>query len=94
MSPIGLVCPECKRRLYTEPPTGVMRTFWESQPAAWSLDREPCFVYTLLWDDWRIRSLHPAGDEFDLRSLNAPLELPAHIDLESETDWPDFDNFG
>lgn len=89
MSPVGLVCPECKQRLYTRPPAGRMRTCWESQPAAWSLDREPCFVYTLLWDDWRIRSLHAAGDEFDLRSLNAPAELPNDGNME-----PDFDDFG
>jgi hypothetical protein len=77
MSPVGLVCPECKRRLYTRPPQGTLRTFWESQPGAWTTSREPCFVYSLLWDDFRIRSLHPAGAEFDVRSCNAPVELPA-----------------
>lgn len=79
MSPVGLVCAACKCRLYTQPPTGPLRTFWESQPGAWTPDREPCFVYSLLWDDFRIRSLHPAGAEFDLRSLNAPAELPAGL---------------
>ncbi len=74
MSPAGLVCPECKRRIYTQPPIGPLRTCWESQPGAYALNGEPCFVYTLIWDDFRIRSLHPAGDEFDLRSTNAPLE--------------------
>ena len=74
MSPVGLVCPECKRRLYTQPPTGLLRTCWESQPGAYAADGEPCFVYTLIWDDFRIRSLHAAGDEFDLRSRNAPVE--------------------
>lgn len=91
MSPVGLVCPDCKRRLYTQPPAGRLRTCWESQPGAWSLHREPCFVYTLMWDDWRIRSLHAAGDEFDLRSQNAPVELPANSEI--DPDWPDFENF-
>jgi hypothetical protein len=76
MSPVGLVCPECKRRLYLSPPHGPLRTFWESQPGAWTLDRRPCFVYSLLWDDYRIRTLHPAEAEFDVRSRNAPVELP------------------
>jgi hypothetical protein len=88
MSPCGLVCPECKRRLYTQPPVGMQRTFWESQPAAWTVDREPCFVYSLLWDDCRIRSLHAAGDEFDIRSRNAPVEMPAQIDSAEES--PEF----
>ena len=77
MSPYGLVCPQCKRRLYTHPPVGPLRTFWESQPGAWTVDRQPCFVYSLLWDDFRIRSLHPAGDAFDVRSCHAPVECPA-----------------
>ena len=37
-SPIGLVCPQCKHRLYTRPPQGRCRNFWESQPAAYGLD--------------------------------------------------------
>src|SRR5882724_9088166 len=78
MSPAGLVCPECKQRLYTQPPIGPLRTFWESQPGAWTVDREPCFVYSLLWDDYRIRSLHAVGEEFDVRSRHAPVELTAH----------------
>ena len=64
---IGLVCPRCKQRLYTRPPTGRPMCFWESQPAAYGLDRRPCFVYTLIWDDFRIRSLHPAESESDAR---------------------------
>lgn len=87
MSPVGLVCPECKRRLYVDPPAGLYRTWWESQPAAWSPDREPCFVYTLAWDDFRIRSLHAAGDEYDLRSLNVSLELPLGI-AEDDPEFP------
>lgn len=67
MSKAGLVCPECKRRLYLDPPQGKCRTFWESQPVAYSLDRKPCFVYSLMWDDYRIRSLHPADSETDPR---------------------------
>lgn len=68
MSPVGLVCPHCKQRLYTAPPQGRCRAFWESQPMAYSLDGEPCFVYTLLWDDFRIRSLHPPHATEDPRS--------------------------
>ena len=65
----------CKQRLYTRPPTGICRSFWESQPAAYSLDGQPCFVYSLMWHDFRIRTLHPPGTEFDLRSRNAMKEL-------------------
>jgi len=67
MSPVGLVCPQCKQRLYTEPPRGRCLTFWESQPAAYSAEGEPCFVYTLRWDDFRIRSLHPPDSQDDPR---------------------------
>ncbi|MFN0199724.1 MAG: hypothetical protein ACKVT0_23465 [Planctomycetaceae bacterium] len=69
-STVGLVCPLCKRRLYTQPPRGKCRSFWESQPAAYSPHREPCFVYTLMWDDFRIRSLHPPDDILEHRSPN------------------------
>ena len=57
-SPLGLVCPDCKVQLQTAPPRGRALGFWESQPAAFTLSREPCFVYTLVWDRFRIRSLH------------------------------------
>lgn len=33
-------------------------SFWESQPVAYTLEREPCFAYSLLWENFRIRSLH------------------------------------
>jgi hypothetical protein len=79
MSSVGLVCPECKQRLYTQPPTGPLRTFWESQPGACAPDGEPCFVYSLMWIDYRIRSLHAAGNDFDLRSLNVVKEGPTQI---------------
>lgn len=72
-SPVGLVCPECKQRLYLEPPAGRCRSFWESQPAAYALDGRPCFVYTLVWDDFRIRSLHRAESQSDPRSQNQRL---------------------
>lgn len=61
MSPIGLVCPHCKERLYTQEPTGRCRSYWESQPMAYSLEGDPCFVYIIKWDDFQIRSLHPPG---------------------------------
>ncbi len=67
MSRVGLVCPECKRRLYLEPPSGRCMSFWESQPAAYTRDGRPCFVFTLMWDDYRIRSLHAADSETDQR---------------------------
>lgn len=84
MSSYGLVCPECKQRLYTQPPTGPLRTFWESQPGACAPDGEPCFIYSLMWSDYRIRSLHAAEDEFDLRSLNVVQEEPAPIEDSEE----------
>ncbi len=62
-SPVGLVCPRCKQRLYLRPPRGRRRSYWESQPVAYSLTGEPCFVYTLLWDDLRIRCMHPPEAE-------------------------------
>lgn len=69
-SPIGLVCPRCKQRLYADPPLGRCVSYWESQPEAYSLRGDPCFVYTLVWDDFRIRSLHPPHAESDDRSRN------------------------
>lgn len=42
--------------------------FWESQPVAYTLDRQPCFAYTLVWENFRIRSLHPAESESDNRA--------------------------
>jgi hypothetical protein len=77
MSPIGLVCPCCKHRLYVSPPQGRCRSFWESQPAARSMDRQPRFVYTLIWDDFRIRSLHAPGVDTDPRGPLAQLMLSA-----------------
>lgn len=74
---LGPVCPCCKQRLYTRPPQGGCISFWESQPVAYSIDGEPCFVYTLVWDDFRIRTLHPAGTDFDVRSRNAIAEIAA-----------------
>lgn len=87
MSPVGLVCPECKHRLYTQPPKGRLATFWESQPGAWTVDRRPCFVYSLLWDDYRIRSLHAAEEEFDIRSRNVRLELAVQMPPENADDF-------
>ena len=67
-SRVGLVCPECKRRLYLDPPAGRCMSFWESQPAAYGLDGRPCFVFTLMWKTFRIRSLHPPDSETDRRA--------------------------
>lgn len=77
-SPIGLVCSCCKQRLYVEPPQGARLNFWESQPAAYTLDRKPCFVFSIRWDDFSIRSLHPAGSDFDPRSR--PFTPATYID--------------
>ena len=66
-SPAGLVCACCKHRLYVAPPTGHSSAYWESQPAAYSLDGEPCFVYVLTWEDFRIRALHPPRSTTDPR---------------------------
>lgn len=58
-TPIGRLCPSCKEHLYTRPPSGKSMAFWESQPVAYSRNREPCFVFTQIWDDFQIRSLFP-----------------------------------
>lgn len=62
-SPRGLVCPLCHARLTQSPPRGICRSNWESQPAAYTVHGEPCWVYTLTWADFRIRSLHWNGDQ-------------------------------
>jgi hypothetical protein len=67
MSLLGFVCSWCKHRLYTRPPRGLCRSYWVSQPRAYGLDRSPCFVYVIQWDDFRIRSLHPPHSEVDPR---------------------------
>ena len=86
MSLVGTVCAHCKQRLYVEPPVGMCRSYWESQPAAYTLIGEPCFVYTLKWDDFQIRTLHPPGVEFDLRSRNVVRELPVSKLRDGELD--------
>jgi hypothetical protein len=68
---VGLVCPHCKRQLYADPPQGPCLAFWESQPGAYSLSHEPCFVYVLAWENMVIRSLHPAGSHDDFRGARA-----------------------
>ena len=81
MSPIGLVCPHCKPRLYVDYPQGRCASYWESQPAAYTLDRQPCFVYTLRWDDFQIRSLHASHSHDDIRGALALIhELPPQND--------------
>jgi hypothetical protein len=70
-SPLGLVCARCKQHLYVAPPHGRCSAYWESQPAAYSPDGEPCFVFVLAWDDYRIRSLHPPHSPADPRGPRA-----------------------
>ena len=84
-SPIGLVCPLCKQRLYVRPPRGDCRGYWESQPAAYSLAGEPCFVHVLAWEDFHIRSLHPAGSDVDARRLRTDRRTVDDIEWESES---------
>jgi hypothetical protein len=79
---LGRVCAGCKQRLYLKPPRGECRSFWESQPAAYTLDGRPCFVYRLAWDDFVIRTLHAPETEEDHRSANIPRE-PALRDEET-----------
>lgn len=76
-SPVGPVCSLCKQRLYVNPPRGRVSSCWESQPGAYTLAGEPCFVYTIIWEDFRIRSLHPAGVLIDLRSVNRRVVIDA-----------------
>ena len=35
------------------------------------MKRKPCFVYSLMWDDYRIRSLHPPNSQDDPRGEKA-----------------------
>ena len=83
-SPLGLVCPICKHRMRVTPPTGKRMAFWESQPGAYFLNGDPCFIFTLIWDDFRIRSLHPAGSDTDPRARRIPIAAESR-----EADWHD-----
>ncbi|QDV49276.1 hypothetical protein [Gimesia fumaroli] len=74
-TPFGMVCPQCKRRLYTNPPQGNLMSFWESQPVAFTLDREPCFAYSLMWEDYRVRSIHLPDQEATARESS---EIESH----------------
>ncbi len=89
MSPVGLVCPQCKQKLYTDPPRGRCLSFWESQPAAYSAEGEPCFVYTLVWDDFRIRSLHAPESQDDPRGRRIRLLAAAASQRELSTSSDD-----
>lgn len=67
----GLVCAECHVRLSEAPPRGGISSYWESQPAAYTLQGDPCWVYTLVWSDFRIRSLHWNGQQGLLQSSDS-----------------------
>lgn len=69
-SPLGLICRECRTRLQRDPPSGPCFGYWESQPVL--CDGDACSVFTLAWDNFRIRSLHPttALDELERMALN------------------------
>lgn len=58
-SDLGLVCNECKQRLESRPPNGPCISFWETAPNSQWPEPESRPVFTLAWDDFRIRSLHP-----------------------------------
>jgi hypothetical protein len=68
-TPLGMMCPCCKLRLYAIPPEGACRAFWESQPGAYTLNRQPLWVFSLMWNDFRIRSLHVDGTLEDERGM-------------------------
>lgn len=74
-SSLGLICRECKQRLQCEAPHGRCLSFWESQPVLSNGD--PCAVFTLVWENFQIRSLHPttAWDDLEREArdvLNSP----------------------
>ena len=96
-TPLGLVCVHCKQRLYTRPPQGRCLSCWESQPEAYSLDGRPCFVFTLIWDDYRIRSLHPPGSDEDARGARVRAAAGRGggvVPLACDFDEPDSDEDG
>ncbi len=92
MSSIGLVCECCKKKLNADPPEGKCMSFWESQPGAYSQNREPCFIYTLIWDNFRIRSLHPPESVEDSRSANRYTEKTNKQNFEGPFWLKDFQN--
>jgi len=79
-SPVGLVCARCRHQLRADPPRGNPLCCWESQPPVFGLDGSPCFVYTLIWENFRIRSLHPAELQTDFRSH----DVQSHVDTEPD----------
>ena len=85
-SACGLVCAECHARLITAPPQGACCSYWESQPAVYTLLREPCWVYTLIWTDFRIRSLHWIGQQ-GLPGSTASSPVPGDL-VSVEDDFP------
>ena len=54
---------------------------------AYSRDRKPCFVYSLMWDDFRIRSLHAAGSEVDARAVHKSDYSPEQSAEQSHDKW-------
>ena len=68
-SAVGLVCCECKQHLIANPPRGRCVSFWEAQPAEFHIEGERCRVFTVAWDDFRIRSMHPPQTLDDLEGL-------------------------
>jgi len=63
-SPLGMVCRECLHVVETRYDAERCISFWESQPMAYTLAGEPCFVFTIIWDEQRIRSLHIPQPQF------------------------------
>ena len=43
-------------------------SYWESQPEVYTAEGEPCFVFAMVWDNFRIRSLHPPDSDTDKRA--------------------------
>ncbi len=78
-SPRGLVCPQCYARLMQSPPLGECSGYWESQPAAYTVRGEPCWVYRLNWFDFQIRSLHWNGQQGIAEDDSASLRSTADV---------------
>jgi hypothetical protein len=58
-SPAGLVCPCCKQALYLQTAGGEVRSYWESQPGAYTLEKHPIFIRVRQVGQVKIRSLCP-----------------------------------
>ena len=86
-SMIGNVCECCKKELYTNMPAGRPMIYWESQPVAYTLDKQPLFPITIRWESHVIQSLHPNPDHISHRYF------PAHLIQEEDPTFEEEDLF-